>query len=240
MVPFLYVLYARMGLSPEVATPIAHATSLAVIVPAALRGLAKYRGTGLIQWRAALPVALVAAIAAAITAPFVPRLPSHALRLGFGIFLVVIAIDLLLLRGEAVEQVPEAKKRHLFAAALIGLPVGALSAALGIGGGVPASAGMHYLLKLPFRVIAATSLAVVLFAAIAGGISYLLIQSPLAGSPWVVGHVDFEHGLPLAIGAVLAAPLGVMANRKAPVVTLRRIFGALLLLTGILLILQNT
>lgn len=240
MVPFLYVLYARTGLTPDAATPIAHATSLAVIVPAALRGLMTYRGSGLIQWRAALPVAISAAIAAAVTAPFVARLPSQALRLGFGMFLAIVSLDLLVMRGESVEHVPEAKKRHLVGAAFIGIPVGMLSAALGIGGGVPASAGMHYLLKLPFRVIAATSLAVVLFAAIAGSLSYLFIDSPLAGSSWVVGHVDFEHGLPLAIGAVLAAPFGVMVNKRAPVVTLRRIFGGLLLVTGILLIVQNS
>jgi uncharacterized membrane protein YfcA len=144
------------------------------------------------------------------------------------------------LRGPTVEHVPEARKRHMVGAALIGLPVGALSATLGIGGGVPASAGMHYLLKLPFRVIAPTSLAVVLFAAVAGSVSYLFTPSELAPARWVIGHVDLQHGLPLAIGAVIAAPLGVAVNRKAPVLTLRRVFGALLLLTGVLLIIQNT
>lgn len=240
MVPFLYVLYDRLGIAPAVATPVAHATSLAVIVPVAVRALIKYQGSGAVQWRAALPMALAGALAAAVVAPLVTHVPANALRLGFGVFLVVIALDLLMLRGATVEHVPEARRRHLVGAALIGLPVGALSATLGIGGGVPASAGMHYLLKLPFRVIAATSLAVVLFAAVAGSVSYLFTPSELAGSRWVVGHVDLEHGLPLAVGAVLAAPLGVSVNRRAPVATLRRVFGGLLLLTGVLLIIQNT
>jgi len=239
MVPFLYLLYDRIGLSTGEATPLAHATSLAVIVPAALRSLAKYRGSGQIRWEAAAPMAITTAIAAAITAPFAARLPGHSLRLGFGVFLVLLSIDLIVMRGGAEEMIPEAKRKHMIGAALIGLPVGALSAALGIGGGVPASAGMHYLLKLPFRMIAATSLVVVLFAAVAGTASYMLVPSALTSSPWVIGHVDFERGLPLAIGAVLFAPFGVRVNRQAPVTFLRRAFGVLLLVTGGLLVWEN-
>lgn len=239
MVPFLYFVYGRVGLDPSDGTAMAHATSLAVIIPTALRGLQRFRGAGLVQWRAALPMAIVAGMAAAITAPFAAQLPGQALRVAFGAFLLLLAADLLLLRGAAVEVIPEARKRHIVAATLIGLPVGALSAALGIGGGVPAGAGMHYLLKLPFRVIAATSLVVILVTAIAGTASYLSVPSILSSSAWVVGHVDFEHGLPLAIGAVTAAPLGVSYNQRAPVLVLRRVFGLLLLVVGGLLLIRN-
>ena len=239
MVPFLYVVYGRLGLDPSDGTTLAHATSLAVIIPTALRGLQRFRGSGLVQWRAALPLALVAGVSAAVTAPFAAQLPGQSLRVAFGAFLVLLSLDLLVLRGATVEVIPEAKKRHIVAAALMGLPVGALSAALGIGGGVPAGAGMHYLLKLPFRVIAATSLVVILVTAIAGTASYLFVPSILSSSHWVVGHVDFEHGLPLAIGAVAAAPLGVSYNKRAPVLVLRRIFGVLLLVVGALLLIRN-
>ena len=44
MVPFLYLLYARLGVARDPATTLAHATSLAVIVPTAIRGLIGYRG----------------------------------------------------------------------------------------------------------------------------------------------------------------------------------------------------
>ena len=56
---------------------------------------------------------------------------------------------------------------------------------------------------------------------------------------WVVGQVDLLHGLPLAVGAVIAAPLGVWLNRRLPVMTLRRVFGVLLAAIGADLVIEN-
>ncbi len=238
MVPFLYVLYERLGVGAADATPLAHATSLMVIVPAAIRGLLGYRGTGLVQWRAALPIAVVAALAAAATAPLAVRLPGSTLRAGFALFLLAIAADLLLRRKDH-ESAPPPGRAQLLGAAALGLPVGVLSAALGVGGGVPATMGMHYLLKLPFRVLAPTSLAVITVIATAGSVSYLFTTTGPLPFRGVVGHVDFGHGLLLALGAVACAPLGVRVNRRAPVPVLRRMFGLLLAAIGATLLVQT-
>jgi uncharacterized membrane protein YfcA len=238
MIPFLYVLYARDHVPVGEATVVAHATSLAVIVPTAGRGILGYRRHHLIQWRAALPLGLVAGAAAAATAPFVPRLPGHALRVGFGCFLLLIAADLVLRSPE--ERPERAGRAHAVGSALLGVPVGMLSAALGIGGGVPATMGMYYLLGIPFEALVPTSLAVILFTASAGAASYLLTASPAhVPLPWLVGHVDLGHALPLAIGAVLTAPVGIWLNRRMPALALRRVFGAFLALVGADLVVVN-
>lgn len=238
MVPFLYLLYGRLHVLPADATAMAHATSLMVIVPTALRSLAGFRGSGLVSWRTALPLSAAAAVGAALTAQVATRLPAEALRVAFGAFLLVVAADLLL-RTTHHEDLPDPGGRHLFGAVLLGLPVGSLSAALGVGGGIPAIMGMHYLLRMPFRVIAPTSLVLITVTGLAGGVSYLL--QPTTGVPFggVVGHVDFLHGLPMAAGAVLAAPVGVRLNRRASVPALRRTFGVILLLLGLDLVLEN-
>jgi uncharacterized membrane protein YfcA len=239
MVPFLYVLYAHLGVAVNDATVVAHATSLAVIVPTAARGLIGYRRHHVVQWRAALPIAVVAAAAAAATAPFVPRLPGHALRAGFGCFLLFIAADLLL-RRPLNAQASARGGRRVVAAAALGVPVGMLSSGLGIGGGIPATMGMYYLLGLPFAALAPTSLAIVALTAGAGTTSYLL--TPTAGAlpfGWVVGHVDLGHAFPLAVGAVLAAPAGVWVNRRLPVAALRRVFGGILGVVGFDLVVRN-
>ncbi len=228
MVPFLYVLYGRLGVPAAESTLLAHATSLAVIVPAALRGIISFRGTGLVHWRTALPLAAVAAVAAAATAPVAARLPAHGLRIGFSLFILTIAADLLLRRGEGHTGAAPGGRAHAVGAALLGLPVGALSATLGVGGGLPATIGMHYLLRLPFRAIAATSLAVICVTAAAGATSYAFLPAGPLPFGWAVGYVDLGHGLPLAAGAVASAPLGVWVNRRAPVLVLRRGFGVLL------------
>jgi hypothetical protein len=238
MVPFLYLLYDRLHVPPSQATVLAHATSLAVIVPTAIRGLIGFRGTGLTRWRSALPLAVSAALVAALTAQVTTRLPAAGLRVAFGGFLLLIAGDLLLRRDGHVDD-PETGTRHDVGAALLGIPVGALSAALGVGGGLPATVGMHYVLGLPFRVIAATSLAVITFTGAAGSVSYLLQPAGPLPFGWVVGHVDVGHALPIAIGAVLAAPLGVRWNQRLPVPMLRRVFGVLLVAVAVNLLWKN-
>lgn len=238
MVPFLYVLYGHLHVNPADATQLAHATSLAVIVPTAVRGLVGYRGTGLVRWRSAIPLAASAALSSAATAQIATHLPGPALRVGFGLFLVAVAADLLV-RREGHAEAPQPGGRHAVGAALLGLPIGAISAALGVGGGVPATMGMHYMMRLPFHMIAPTSLAIITVTGAAGSASYLFqptVAPPFGG---VVGHVDLLHGLPLAVGAVLSAPIGVRLNRQASVLVLRRVLGVLLLAIGTDLVVRN-
>jgi uncharacterized membrane protein YfcA len=239
MVPFLYVLYARLAVPASDATLLAHATSLTVIVPTALRGLVGYRGHALVRWREALTLAAAAAVTAALSARLAVHVPAHALRTGFGLFLVVVAADLLRHRERPGVQPLEGRASALYAA-LLGVPVGALSAFLGVGGGIVATIGMYYVLRIRFESVAPTSLAVIAVTAAAGSLSYLF-TAPAGPLPlgWVVGHVDFAHALPLAAGAVAAAPLGVRLNRRLPVATLRRLFSVLLFLIGLDIVWEN-
>lgn len=238
MVPFLYVLYGRLHVPAGDATALAHATSLAVIVPTAIRGLVGFRGKRVVNLRSALPIAAVAAVSAAITAPLAARLPGTTLRVGFGIFLLTVSLDLLFRTTARTDAVPQGPM-HVVGAAFLGIPVGALSAALGVGGGIPATMGMYYLLKLPFKILAPTSLVVIAVTAAAGTISYLATPTLPLSFGGVVGHVDFGHAVPLALGAALTAPLGVKLNLGTSVFTLRRIFGGLLVVIGADLIIEN-
>ena len=239
MVPFLYLLYARLAVPAADATVLAHATSLAVIVPTALRGLHAYRGRGLVRWREAMTLAAAAAVSAALCARVAVHVPGHALRTGFGVFLVVVAIDLLRHRERSSAAPLEGRASTVYAA-LLGLPIGALSAFLGVGGGIVATIGMYYVLHIRFESVPPTSLAVIAVTAAAGSLSYLLTTPP-APLPFggVVGLVDFSHALPLAVGSVLAAPLGVRLNRRLPVATMRRLFAVLLLLIGLDIVWEN-
>jgi len=239
MVPFLYLLYARLAVPASDATVLAHATSLAVIVPTALRGVIGYRGLGLVRWREAMTLAAAAAVSAALSARLAVHVPAQALRTGFGLFLLVVAIDLLRHKARPAVAPLEGRASTVYAA-LLGLPIGALSAFLGVGGGIVATIGMYYVLHIRFESVPATSLAVIAVTATAGCVSYLFLATtaplPFGG---VVGHVDFLHALPLAVGSVLTAPLGVRLNRRLPVATIQRLFSALILLIGLDIVWEN-
>lgn len=239
MVPFLYVLYARLAVPAADATVLAHATSLTVIVPTALRGLHGYRGLGLVRWREALTLGAAAAVSAALSARVAVHVPAHALRTGFGLFLVVVAADLLRHRERSGSAPLEGRASTAYAA-LLGLPIGALSAFLGVGGGIVATIGMYYVLHIRFEAVPPTSLAVIAVTATAGSLSYLF-TTPAEPLPFggVVGLVDFTHALPLGVGSVLAAPLGVRLNRRLPVATLRRFFSVFILLIGLDIVWEN-
>ena len=238
MVPFLYVLYARLDVPAADSTVLAHATSLAVIVPTAARGLVGYRGMGLVRWRAAAILAVTAALSSALAARLAVRVPAEALRVGFGVFLLVVASDLLLRREKVGSKPIEGRASALYAA-LLGVPVGALSALLGVGGGVVAMVGMYYVLRLRFDVLAPTSLAVVAVTASAGALSYLFTPAGPLPFGWVVGHVDLGHALPLAAGAVATAPLGVRLNRRLPARQLQLVFAVVLLAIGADIVWEN-
>jgi uncharacterized membrane protein YfcA len=100
IVPFLYFFYGHSGWSGVIVpdslhATIAHATSLFIIIPTALAGTATYARSGLVAWRAAVPVALFSMLFAIAAATISTRLPPELLKIAFGTFLVFSGVQLL-------------------------------------------------------------------------------------------------------------------------------------------------
>lgn len=106
-------------------------------------------------------------------------------------------------------------------AVLVGLVVGFFSGLMGVGGGFLAVPLMVGVLGVPMHVAVGTSLVVVLGAAASGALVYL--EEGLA-NPLLAAF--------LLAGGVPGAQAGAMASRRLPDITLRRIFGALMLIVG--------
>jgi hypothetical protein len=128
----------------------------------------------------------------------------------------------------------------LLPALLTGAVVGIFSALLGVGGGLVAIPLLMYVVRLDIRHVAATSLAIVAFAATAGTATYMLTGAGMAGLP--VGSVGFVHvaaALPMLPGAVLAARWGARVNQRLDARRLRWLFAALFAVLGTNLVLRN-
>lgn len=247
LVPFLYALYAHpasgVRLPAELATVVAHATSLATIVPTAARGAWVYTRTGLVAWRLALPMGAAAVVTAALAARIAPRMPAAALRVSFGVLLIYTAVQLgrgrLRPRGgspTAAGVEPTGPAPLLLG---LGALVGALSALLGIGGGLIAIPVLIGRLRLDLRRVAATSLAVVGIAASAGATSYMLQRVPGARPAYSVGYVHGAATLAMLPGAALAVGWGARLNQRLPERTLRLIFATVLGTFGVQLLWSN-
>lgn len=242
MVPLLYAFYERPGwagalLPPELAPVVAHATSLFVIVPTAIKGVISYQRAKLVPWRVALPVALAATFAAVLGARLALELPGPALKLAFGLLVVASGVQIGVGRGRPQDRPLRAGLPTLSG---IGLVVGLTSALLGVGGGVVAIPLLTNVVGLDLQRVTATSLSIMAFASLAGTATYIAGGLGVDGlPPGNLGYVHLWAALPLVAGSLLAVGWGARLNRRLPVRKLRWVFAVAFILIGMRLVVQN-
>jgi uncharacterized protein len=242
IVPFLYFLYGHPEWShiifPESAhVTVAHATSLLVIFPTAIRGTLSYSKAGLIAWELVLPVAIAAIVGGVIGARIAIHAPAELLKALFGCFLIVSSIQLVFREPHEAGGV---LRTNILATAGCGLAVGILSGMMGVGGGILALPLLMYVLHVDMRRAAATSLAIVGAAALSGVTTYALsgLHSPLT-PPGSIGYVHVYAAAPILIGSIIAVPLGARANQRLHLDALKYIFAGFFFLMGLKLVIEN-
>lgn len=242
IVPFLYFFYGNPELAgaevaPGLEVSVAHATSLFIIVPTAVVGTLTYARAKLVAWRAVVPIALFSIAAAAAGAHLALVLPAEVLKLGFGLFLLVTGVQLIVRKGGTHER---PLRLTLPVTAATGVLIGLLSAMLGVGGGVVAIPMLLYVVRLDLQRVAATSLAVVAFAALSGTITYIVNGLGQEGlPPGSLGYVHITAALPILVGSLLAVRFGARANQRVNRRTLRLVFGGLVIVLGARLVLAS-
>jgi uncharacterized membrane protein YfcA len=240
MVPFLYALFSHpqgfgvVGPTERQAV-LAHATSLFVIVPTAVRGTWLYHRARLVEWRAVAEVGGGSVVAAAAVAAVADRAPDAALRLAFACFLLVTAWRVA--AGEVgAGPARSAGARRAWRGVAGGLAVGALSALLGVGGGIVAIPVLLYVLRVDVKKVAATSLAVVALTALAGSLTYALAGAGGAPLPrGAVGYVYLPAAAGLAAGTLVSVGWGTALNRRWSARRLRRVFAWVLAAMGVVI-----
>jgi len=239
MVPFLYFFLADPVLSGvNIAAGdqavVAHATSLLVIIPISMRGAWLYHRAGRVDWDSVWRMGLSSVVFAVVGARIAIAAPGQFLKVGFGIFLLVIATRLLFGKREDAAAATELSSRARTVRALIGGGmVGLFSAMLGVGGGLVAIPVLIYWMHLPMEKVSATSLAVITFTAATGVATYALSGQLLY--PETTAAITYFHlpaSLALAIGAFIAVPLGTEAQIRLPTHLLRYLFAVVFFLLG--------
>src|SRR5688500_13710833 len=162
IVPFLYFFYGHPGwtglaVDSSLEATIAHATSLAVILPTGLAAAAAHQRAGLVAWRAALPIAGVAIVAAIVGAQLALLFPAELLKTLFGLLLIGSGLNLT--RNSAGHERAELRLSPLVVVAT-GAAIGLLSAMMGVGGGIIAIPMLVYVVGLDMRRVAATSITI--------------------------------------------------------------------------------
>jgi len=106
-------------------------------------------------------------------------------------------------------------------ATLIGIAGGLTSGLLGVGGGIVLVPLLTKFLGLDQKRAQATSLAILVFTATAGAITYR-----------IAGEVDLVLAALLAAGSIVGVRLGALHSARLPARTLRRAFGMLAVVVG--------
>ena len=114
-------------------------------------------------------------------------------------------------------------------AVFVGVCTGLLSGLMGVGGGLIAVPGMVFLLKMSQHRAHGTSLAVIVLTATASAVNY-----------GRYGNLDLQLAAEIAAGTVIGSYFGAKLMNRIPAKQLRRSFGVLVVIVGLMMIWSAT
>ena len=234
MVPVMYWVMLGSGLPEDIALLTAFGTSLFVMIPTVVSSTLRHHRLGAVVWRVSVilgPAGFVGALAASSIAS---SLPVHALKIGFGVLVLLIALRMGIgLRGVSCEDesCPQPPRSKLI---VLGLVMGVISGLTGLGGGALMVPALVLMFHFPMRRAIATSSAAIIFTSVGGIAGYIVSGIGVAGRlPYSMGYINLAVWLSLI---VLSIPMAQVGARTAHVVDARRlraIFAVLMLYVGL-------
>ena len=232
IVPALILLFTGLGFSDAWIPHQAVATSLATVIASGAASAWSHHRRGAVRWELfarLVPWLLIGGWLGAFVAGWLPALWLKRL---FALFLLYNALRMLS-AGAAKATRPLPSTRSIGA---IATAFGALSALLGIGGGI---------LIVPFLTrhgitmqrAVATSSACGVPLAVAGSIGFMVAGWGRSGLPaHSIGFVYWPAALAIVAASMPMATLGAALAHRLPTRLLKRIFGVLLLVVGLRLL----
>ena len=230
LVPVLLSVFPLLGVAPEVTAHMAVATSLAIIVPTAIRSYGSHQlmgaGDAALQrdWRLWVPAGVI------VAELFVRWVPGDVLRLVFAAVATVIALKMLFNRASWViaERLPSRPVTNG-----VGFLIGAISTFMGIGGGNLNNLFMTSFGQ-PIHQAVATSAGLGALIAIPATLGYVLAGIGHPDLPaWSLGYVHLLGAGLIIPFSMLAAPAGARAAHGLAPRALEIVFGIFLLVVAL-------
>lgn len=229
IVPALFFIFMKQGLSTDILMHMAVATSLTTIIFTAISSTWAHHCHGAVRWPV-VGLLVPGIIAGCITGAFVAdQLKSDNLRIAFAVFEILVALQVAFNIKPSAKMVLPGK----FVMMVAGAVIGTLSTLLGIGGGT---------MTVPFllwrneniRNAVATSSACGLPIAIAGTTGMIVTGwNHVALPAWSTGYVYWPAAIGIMVASVLTAPLGAKLAHTLPINTLKKVFAVVIGLIGI-------
>lgn len=230
IVPALYHVFSYLGIDPSIRMHLAVGTSLATIVPTAIRSVRSHYRRGAVdmallrQWAVPLGIGVLIGTGLAVFAR------GRELTMVFATVALVVAVQMAFVRHDwkLRESVPGG-----LPGALPPLGIGAFSAMMGIGGGTLAVPTLS-MLGVPIHRSVATASGFGLIISIPGSIGFILAGwgNPLLPLPWYLGFVSLLGFVVLVPATLISVPWGVALAHWLKPRPLRWAFAGFLALTS--------
>ena len=203
------------------------AASLVAVAATSCAGVQTYLQAGLVDWRLGVRLLIPTLCGAIAGGLLIGYIPDAAVRwLFIALMLYVLGQMLWAMRRPVSAQAARPDCRTQWDTRQRGIAVslsalaGAISALLGVGGGLIQVPLMHTILHAPLRCAIGTSTFLIGATASASALLYL-----------VQGKLPTDYVVPATLGIVIGARFGVKLAQHAPTLALRLIFVGVMLYT---------
>lgn len=234
LIPLLSYALTRQGLSADTTMHIAIATSLAIILFTSISAVISQVQYAAVNWQVFWWMSISLVIGSLGGSFIGSSLSGMVLRIAIGIFTLAIALELIISTGHKNSKNQNTENpapKWLFSSG--GLVIGIASAIFGIGGGALIVPYLTWC-QLPIKKAIGTSSACTIPVAAASTIGYLWTGYGQSDLPWgSLGFIYFPALIPVAVGSMIFARVGVKFSHSLHPVILKRIFAGLLICIAI-------
>lgn len=233
IVPVLAWLFSAHAFAPELIMHLAVGTSLATIVFTSLSSVRAHHRRGAVLWPVFWQLAPGIVLGAWLGAAVANLLPTAALRIVFGVFELLVALQM------GFSLLPEGHRvlPGRYGMTLAGTVIGSISAVIGIGGGTLSVPFMVWC-SVNIRQAVATAAAVGLPIALAGTAGFIVTGWGVGGLPGMtLGYVHLPALAGIVAASMLFAPLGAHLAHTLPTAVLKRLFAFVLAGLGLRMLL---
>lgn len=235
IVPVLYFLFQKFGVSPQSAMVIATGTSLATIIPTSISSIRSHRKKSNVDLDLLKSWGGYILLGVLLGSYLVTQVDGSWLTPMFGVIASLSALNMLFRTGKSV--LIDGLPGKLGQSAL-GSSIGFFSSMIGIGGGtlsVPILTAFNY----PAHKAIGTAAAIGLLISLPGALIMLILGPPPVDAPpgtfGLVNLVGFVCIVPLTI---LFAPVGASIASILNANVLKKVFAVVLLITGVRMLAQ--
>ena len=225
MVPFMIMTLERSHFPAPSLIKVAIATSLATILFTSVSSVRAHHQRGAVQWNLVKVMSPGIVLGSLLGAQLASRFNSTWFTLGFGIFLLYMATQMVFKKPPP----PATQMPNRWVCFSVSNVIGAVSAIVGAGGGF---------MSVPFMVrgnvklqhAVGTSAALGFPISLAGTLGYLLAPGATSLPSGTLGYVYIPALISVAAASVLTAPLGAKAAQVLPSTTMKKMFAVMLYL----------